>query len=330
MERKIGEVFKHDGKVYQCLMSGTCAGCDLNSGGNDCMKIIDARGACVGSLRSDKTPIIFKELKKIGNPVEFCNGYYLQKYDLEKSNPVFQEHNLNMFTDETKTILYVIIKQNEDMEEKNQDIIEVNGKKYKFIPHEKREACTELCVFRNLNFEECWNIPCNSQGRKDGHNGYFIEMSPEEIAGKTVNEVMKNVKKQIEKNMETSNLKPFNLKDAKSGKPVCTRDGRKARIICFDRMINTPIIALIEGDNHEEVLQCYFDNGRCRFDVTSNYDLMMLPEKKEGWVNVYTNIEVENSRYCSTTIYASKEEALNNISKVLGHYISTSKTEWEE
>lgn len=30
------------------------------------------------------------------------------------------------------------------------------------------------------------------------------------------------------------NLKPFDLETAKAGKPVCTRDGRKARIICFD------------------------------------------------------------------------------------------------
>ena len=31
------------------------------------------------------------------------------------------------------------------------------------------------------------------------------------------------------------NLKPFNLDAAKQGKPVCARDGSKARIICFDR-----------------------------------------------------------------------------------------------
>lgn len=43
------------------------------------------------------------------------------------------------------------------------------------------------------------------------------------------------------------NLKPFDLEAAKTGKPVCTRDGRKARIICFDKKdINYPIVALIE------------------------------------------------------------------------------------
>ena len=31
------------------------------------------------------------------------------------------------------------------------------------------------------------------------------------------------------------NLKEFDLEAAKSGKPICTRDGRKARIICFDK-----------------------------------------------------------------------------------------------
>ena len=46
------------------------------------------------------------------------------------------------------------------------------------------------------------------------------------------------------------NLKPFNLKAAKEGKPVCTRDGRKARIICFDRKFyhdgyNYPIVAMV-------------------------------------------------------------------------------------
>lgn len=30
------------------------------------------------------------------------------------------------------------------------------------------------------------------------------------------------------------NLKPFDIQKAREGKPVCTRDGRKARIICFD------------------------------------------------------------------------------------------------
>ena len=37
------------------------------------------------------------------------------------------------------------------------------------------------------------------------------------------------------------NLKPFDLQAAKSGKPVCTRDGRKVRIICFDSKSKLPL-----------------------------------------------------------------------------------------
>ena len=45
------------------------------------------------------------------------------------------------------------------------------------------------------------------------------------------------------------NLRPFDLEAAKAGKPVCTRDGRKARIICFDAKCNKPIVALIYDCN---------------------------------------------------------------------------------
>lgn len=116
---------------------------------------------------------------------------------------------------------------------------------------------------------------------------------------------------------DNPSLKPFDLDAAKAGKPVCTRDGRKARIICFDRRIIKPIVALIEFDNHEEAF-CYFDNGRYCCDVTSGYDLMMLPEKKEGWVNV-----------CKSDLYNDKEIALYDA-KQLKDYIDTVKVEWEE
>lgn len=43
------------------------------------------------------------------------------------------------------------------------------------------------------------------------------------------------------------NLKEFNIKAAKAGKPVCTRDGRKVRILCYDlKGAKYPIVAAIE------------------------------------------------------------------------------------
>ena len=111
--------------------------------------------------------------------------------------------------------------------------------------------------------------------------------------------------KQNQEDMEEKklNLKPFDLKKAKEGKPVCTRDGRKARIICWDRYASCyHIVALIECKgfpNKEEEVKVYTDNGKCISGEENAYDLMMLPEKKEGWVNVYKE-----------RIYSTKEEAI--------------------
>lgn len=136
--------------------------------------------------------------------------------------------------------------------------------------------------------------------------------------------------KQNKENMEEKklNLKEFNLEAAKAGKPVCTRDGRKARIICFDAKCNKPIVALIYDCNKETVLQ-YLENGRFFVDQIDKYDLMMFPQKKEGWVNVYKSYNVGKKIPCMASIYPTKEEAKK--SSVVGFdYVDTVKIEWEE
>lgn len=148
-------------------------------------------------------------------------------------------------------------------------------------------------------------------------SNFKIRVTPVEYVGS--NEIFIEIK-QTKEDMEGNKLKlkPFDIQKAKEGKPVCTRDGRKVRIICFDRRINRPIIALIEGDNHEEALQSYFDNGRCCCDVTSGYDLMMLPEKRSGWAKIRKDVN----------LYNTKEEADR---KMIGNdeYV-TAKVCWEE
>lgn len=136
--------------------------------------------------------------------------------------------------------------------------------------------------------------------------------------------------KQNKENMEEKklNLRPFDLEAAKAGKPVCTRDGRKARIICFDAKCNKPIVALIYDCNKETVLQ-YLENGRFFVDQIDKYDLMMFPQKKEGWVNVYKSYNVGKKIPCMASIYPTKEEAKK--SSVVGFdYVDTVKIEWEE
>ena len=133
--------------------------------------------------------------------------------------------------------------------------------------------------------------------------------------------------KQKQEDMEEKklNLKPFDIQKAREGKPVCTRDGHKARIICFDRVTNSTnentrsLVVLITNPNGDEQSWYYTDKGvLIGSDEYDNYDLMMLPEKKEGWVNVYKE-----------RIYSTKEEAIEATYDG-ATYIDTVKVCWEE
>lgn len=76
---------------------------------------------------------------------------------------------------------------------------------------------------------------------------------------------------------------------------IVTRDGRKARIICFDKGGEQPIVALIKN-NEEESIDTFFSNGHSisKTNEVAGDLMMMLPEKKEGWVNVYRDCDGAN------------------------------------
>lgn len=121
------------------------------------------------------------------------------------------------------------------------------------------------------------------------------------------------------------NLKEFNLEAAKAGKPVCTRDGRKARIICFDRKllfkgISYPIIALVEDTAKEETVYGYNEKGKVMIEDDATYkdDLMMLHEKKEGWIIIHKE-----------AIY-DKETAEKIARETTANVIRIQKIEWGE
>ena len=122
-------------------------------------------------------------------------------------------------------------------------------------------------------------------------------------------------------------LKEFDINLAKQGKPVYTRDGRKARIICFDYKGDGnayPILALISTSNlsgvPSEIIAKYTEDGKyAKYNnVENGEDLMMLLKKKEGWVNVYKE-----------RIYSTKEEAIEATYDGVT-YIDTVKVCWEE
>lgn len=125
------------------------------------------------------------------------------------------------------------------------------------------------------------------------------------------------------------NLKPFDLEAAKAGKPVCTRDGRKARIICLDSNGGRPIVALVtECDDEEEIPYKYHCDGfyNCQ-SIPSDNDLMMLPEKKEGWVNVAKE-PLGDDEVVLGYIFNSYEDAVRS-GKANERYVATVRIEWE-
>ena len=113
--------------------------------------------------------------------------------------------------------------------------------------------------------------------------------------------------KQTKEDMEEKklNLKPFDIQKAREGKPVCTRDGAKARIICFDAKSDAPIIALITTDDGTEIAFDYLSDGTFFNSENPDNDLMMLPEKRSGWINVKKD----------AGLFKSREEAERNCTE---------------
>lgn len=71
-------------------------------------------------------------------------------------------------------------------------------------------------------------------------------------------------------------MKNFDLSAAIGGAPVCTREGKTARVICYDRRgsVDTRIMALLNEGEYEAV-EFYTENGELIRDETTRKDLMM-------------------------------------------------------
>jgi hypothetical protein len=121
-------------------------------------------------------------------------------------------------------------------------------------------------------------------------------------------------------------MREFNLEDAKAGKPVCTRDGKDVKILDFD--FYTPnyqdytkpnhfLVVKIKKQTDDEIIDLYELNGLKNQDGTeSQDDLLMKPEKHEGWGWLGK----------SSCVYTTKEDALDNARE--GAFLA--KVEWEE
>lgn len=303
MERIIGEIFELDGEWYQCVESVNCSKCSLfttecRSGtkSNLADKIF---GQCSRVRRSDNKHAIFKKLEKVGEPYKhYCPSgriIYFQRYKIFNKS---YSHNTGyiMCDFNEDGIVSIEIKQTKgDMEEKK---IKLSQDDIDWLKKQIRWAALPGYITHEEDYDRATEEIMN----------LFIPSDREHSSSE-----------KIEKN-----LKPFDLETAKAGKPVCTRDGRKARIIsCSLRNKNFPIAAIVE-DEEENVYQ-FEANGVCD-EHDENLDLMMLPEKKEGWVNVYKGIDgVTFSKHP----YTSKDEAIKKSGILFGR-IDTIKVSWEE
>ena len=123
-------------------------------------------------------------------------------------------------------------------------------------------------------------------------------------------------------------MKQFNLEEylKNPNRKVVTRDGRDVRIICTDHdNISYPIVGAIKGYDFPF---CFSEDGyvvgsKC----TDANDLFFAPEKHEGWINIYADIN-DNS-HPGNHIFESKEEAEEEGEKGSG-YVTTIKIEWEK
>lgn len=126
-------------------------------------------------------------------------------------------------------------------------------------------------------------------------------------------------------------MKEFDLEKAKLGVPVCTRDGRPARIVCFDvKYVSYSILALIKDESGYESVMLYTNKGKVfvpELNVGSHdSDLMMAPVKHEGWVHV--NDEMGFPFIQQGKIYKTKEQA--DVAPKAARFIAVAKIEWEE
>lgn len=124
-----------------------------------------------------------------------------------------------------------------------------------------------------------------------------------------------------------NNMKQFSLEEylEHPDRKVVTRDGRSVRIICTDADTARCVVGLIRLKK-EESLTNYYYNGTRWANSISNDDLFFVPEKYEGWLNIYKSPTLGYNPGC---IFNSKDEAINSKSKEQ-EYIGTCKIEWEE
>lgn len=124
-------------------------------------------------------------------------------------------------------------------------------------------------------------------------------------------------------------MKPFDLELAKKKHPVQTKDGRAARIICFD--VDNPdyplaVLVLVEG---KELLYGYTAEGKLSAvgNIHTDMDLVMVTEPKTAYVSLFR--DKEGTLWAGEQVYPTEEDAFQRTSN-FENFVAVSPIKWEE
>ena len=125
-------------------------------------------------------------------------------------------------------------------------------------------------------------------------------------------------------------MKQFDLEKAKAGAEVVTRDGRSARIICWDAKCGDEQIVALVNKNDEEEVYSYCLNGSYVSNRINDLDLFMAPVKKRGFIAIVPNVNADSSYGCTKKVYNSIDKALSSIDDFYKSKAIAIPIEWEE
>lgn len=342
MRHDVTDIIEYNGEWYLCVDNDNCQECSLIN--TECYGGIKSDiaervfGVCGKVRRSDNTNVIFKKLEKVGEPM-MIHDKLVQKVKNPNALGCLNCHFCHNATCELtleeaefydcgEGTIYIEIKQNqEDMKEKKLNLKEFDleaakagkpictrdGRKARIICFDRDWDMHIVALVSDPLGESVHYYLSNGKVDFDKQNDEDLMMLPEKLS-----------------NLEHTgkNLKPFDLEEAKLGRLICTRNGRKARIALFDlKDKNYPIAAAVLDSDGDESIRTYTTEGIYDKGEISGLDLMMLPEKHEGWINLYKS---HNDKYVALTSNICKTREIAEANADLDDYLTTLKVEWED
>jgi len=121
-------------------------------------------------------------------------------------------------------------------------------------------------------------------------------------------------------------MKPFDLEKAKSGHPLITRDGRKAKFIAHVPECDDLYRVLVYVEGAKQVWN-FTESGTVIRSSGQPQDLFIAVEKKTGWVNIYPPAVYSSEYRTMGLIFPSKEQADNSTR---ADRLACVQVSWEE